>query len=83
MAMWRDPLDELIADLERSIPAAATSAVEIPPMEDVCLLGESILSPDPDTRQRLAADPRVLRVVAYFERLARPRPSADPVDPPR
>ena len=23
MAMWRDPLDELIADLERAVPSAA------------------------------------------------------------
>lgn len=84
MAMWRDPLDELIADLERSMPAATTPAFEMPPpMEDVCVLGESLFSPDPATRQRLAEDPRVLRVRAYYERLAQSRAAADRVDPPR
>jgi hypothetical protein len=26
MALWRDPLDELIADLERTLPLASTSS---------------------------------------------------------
>jgi len=84
MAMWRDPLDELIADLERSMPAATTPAFEMPPpMEDVCLFGESIFSSDPATRRRLAEDPRVKRVWKYYQRLPRSRRSSDPAEPPR
>ena len=82
MAMWHDPLDELIADLERSVPAATMPAFEIPPMEDVCLLGESILSRDPAKRALLAEDPRVQRAWEYYERLPRPRESSDTVEPP-
>ena len=63
MPMWRDPLDELIGDLERAIPAATTPAFEIPPpMEDICLLGESILCRGPAKRLLHAEDPGVKRV---------------------
>jgi hypothetical protein len=72
MAMWRDPLDELIADVERSMPAAAAGAFEMPPaMEDYCVAVQSILSRYPAERQRLASDPAVRRVMEYHERLAR------------
>ena len=72
MAVWRDPLDELIADLERAIPAATTLAFEMPPpMEDVCFFGESILSRDSAKRMLLAEDPRVKRVWEYYQRLPR------------
>ena len=30
MAMWRDPLDELIADLERAVPMAARRGIGHP-----------------------------------------------------
>jgi hypothetical protein len=29
MALWRDPLDELIADLERTVPPAPVAAIPI------------------------------------------------------
>jgi hypothetical protein len=80
MAMWRDPLDDLIADLERAMPAAAATAFEMPPpMEDYCIVVQSILSGDPAERQRLAADETVQRVMAYHERLA--RRSSGPIAP--
>jgi hypothetical protein len=72
MPIWRDPLDELIADLERVTPAAAVTAFEMPPpFEDYCVAVLSVLSRDPDERLRLAADPAVKRVQEYHERLAR------------
>jgi hypothetical protein len=71
MAMWRDPLDELIGDLERAVPATVSPACDIPSMHDYCYLGEYLLSRDPETRRRLAEDPRVKRVHAYHDRLAR------------
>jgi hypothetical protein len=45
MAIWRDPLDELIADLERAVPPAAAPTFEPPPpTEDVCFFGEWLLA---------------------------------------
>jgi hypothetical protein len=79
MAMWRDPLDELIADLEQAVPAATASLFDdIPTMTDYCYFGASILSRDPAERRRLADDPCVKRVQAYHDRLARARHSPDP-----
>ena len=45
MALWREPLDELIADLERALPAeAGPVAFDCPPpFEDVQVAGESVL----------------------------------------
>jgi hypothetical protein len=84
MAIWRDPLDDLIADLERSRPAAMDPAFEIPPpIEDYSLLVESILSRDPAKRLSLAADPAVKRVQAYHERLARLLRASESVEAPR
>jgi hypothetical protein len=67
MAIWRDPLDELIADLESTLPKATEKIVEIPPFGDHCFWVQSILSEDPAERQRLANDPRVQRVQAYYD----------------
>jgi hypothetical protein len=74
MPVWRDPLDELIAALERVTPVgtATEQAFEMPPpIEDYSILVQSILSRDPAERARLAADPAVQRVMEYMERLAR------------
>ena len=85
MAIWRDPLDELIADLERMTPVASEMVFEIPPpMEDYSIVVQRILSRDPAERLGLAADPAFQRVMAYHERLARiparARPSPDASD---
>ena len=82
MAMWRDPLDELIADLERVVPSAAPFTCDIPSMTDYCYFGRSMFSHDPAERARLAEDPRVKRVWEYHQRLPPWRPSSDPVKPP-
>jgi hypothetical protein len=72
MAIWHDPLDELIADLERSMPTSAAPTFEVPPpVEDHCLLVQCVLSRNPAERVRLAADPRIRGVVAYYDRMAR------------
>ena len=58
MAMWRDPLDELIADLERAVPGALD-----PPGHDtvasmqedhvyLCQHMQALLSRDPDPLRR-------------------------------
>ena len=81
MAIWRDPLDELIADLERVTRATTVIAFEMPPMEDYSIAVESILSRDPAERLRLATHPAVKRVLEYHERLARTWRSSDNVEP--
>ena len=85
MAIWRDPLDELIADLERAVPTAAAPTFEMPPpMEDYSIAVMSVLSRDPAERQRLSADPATKRVMEYHERLAQARRSAEkPAEPQR
>ena len=80
MPIWRDPLDDLIADLEQSVPAAPAPTFDMPPMEDYSVFMESILSRDPAKRLRLAEDPAVKRVRAYHG-LAPARPSRGPVEP--
>ena len=85
MAIWRDPLDELIADLERVTRAPSEMVFEIPPpMEDYSIVVQRILSRDPAERLHLAADPAFQRVMEYHERLARiparARPSPDASD---
>jgi hypothetical protein len=71
MPLWRDPLDELIDDLDRVTPAATGSVTDvIPPFEDVQLLVSAILWGDDEERARVERDPRVQAVLAYHERLA-------------
>ena len=53
MAIWRDPLDELIADLERVTPVRIVAAFDMPPMEDYAVAVQAILSRDPEERERL------------------------------
>jgi hypothetical protein len=43
MALWRDPLDELIADLERTLPPDARGTLQLPRIEDVRALTYAIL----------------------------------------
>jgi len=77
--MWRDPLDALIADLERSGSASSASTFEMPPpMEDHCFFGEWLLARDPAKKAHLAEDPRVKRVQAYYDRLGRVLRSSEP-----
>ena len=78
MGIWRDPLDELISDLERTLPSAPAFQ-DIPPQEDFCFWAtRAILAREPLEKLRLSADPRVRRVQAYWDRLPpiRSRPAA-------
>ena len=81
MAIWRDPLDDLIADLEPSVPVAPAPTFDIPPMEDYCVFGKYMLSRDPAMQSQLAEDPAVKRVHAYHDRLARMLQSSGPGEP--
>jgi len=83
MATLRDPLDELIVDLERSLPTAppAPAFDEPPPIGDYSILVMSVISRDPAERERLAADPAAKRVMDFMERQARKWRSSSPVEP--
>jgi hypothetical protein len=71
MAVWRDPLDELIADLERALPP------ETKPQDvdyQATLLGcqilvSAILFGTDDSVARAEQDPRVKAFLAFMERL--------------
>ena len=55
--MWRDPLDELIEELDQvtSPPSAGHS---LPSMKDVIYFTDIILYGSPDAKRRLEHDPR-------------------------
>ena len=80
MPIWHDPLEELIADVERSLPATPPApAFEIPPLQDFSIAVLSVISRNPAERQRLASHPAVQRVLSYLARTAPQRSSS--VDP--
>jgi hypothetical protein len=83
MPVWRDPLDELIAVLERVAPVGTEPTFEemAPPIEDYAVAVQAILSRDPAERARLAADPATKRVGEYMERMARVWRSSRAVEP--
>ncbi len=73
MALWRDPLEELIGELERTQPSRVGAADfdMPPPFEDVQLAVHATLNRTPEDRARAEQDPRVQAVWAYYERLGR------------
>jgi hypothetical protein len=79
MPIWHDPFDELIADLERSVPTAAAPDFDMPPpMEDHCFwAARAILAHEPFEALRRADDPRVRRVQGFYDRWAERRSRAD------
>ena len=82
MGIWRDPLDELISDLERTLPSAPAFQ-DIPPQEDFCFWAtRAILAREPLEKLRQCEDPRVRRVQAYWDRLP-PIESRSPAITPR
>jgi len=78
MAMWRDPLDELISDLERTMPSAPAFD-DIPPQEDFCFWATRFMAREPLEKLRQCEDPRVRRVQAYWDRKTPIRSRSDGV----
>jgi hypothetical protein len=71
MALWRDPLDELIGDLERTLPPdRGRDHLDLLPLEDMQKLICAILYGTEEDRARVEKEPGVQRVWRYLERLA-------------
>jgi hypothetical protein len=70
MALWRDPLDELIEQLESAVPATVTNPEDswpwgIPPIHYVqFLMAEVLWGHTPTPEERRCID----QVYAYYER---------------
>ena len=77
MTLWRDPLDELIEQLEATLPARATQpSFELPPpFEDYVFFGDIVLHGSPEEKAGLATNPRFARLRAYNAKLAARRRS--------
>ena len=69
MPLWRDPLEELIAGLERALPA--DTLTEIVPFEVFCLATDVVLYGTPEQQRLFDMSPEGQRVAAYLARLAR------------
>ena len=76
MALWRDPLDELIDDLERALPPNARGTLQIPLIEDVQAFTCAFAFGTEEDRARAKKDPAVQRVLRYYEELAKLRGSS-------
>jgi hypothetical protein len=81
MALWRDPLDELIDDLERAVPAAAAPPVRGVRLEDLqWFVGEILWRENwdepmtPDEVARFEQDPRYHAVTTQLKYGVRVRP---------
>ena len=60
--MWRDPLDELIEDLEAALPATTARHGHLPRLEDIQAVISPILFGTQEEQERLLADPNYQRL---------------------
>jgi hypothetical protein len=72
--MWRDPLDELIADLDRVV--TPDPQAQLPSMVDVITITDTILYGSAAAKARLPRDPAYQRVVAHWEAMRGGQPDA-------
>lgn len=82
MALWRDPLDELIADLERTLPPASrAAAIDWSASLIGCqLLVHATMRGTPNDVMLIEQDPRVRAYLAHLETL-RPDRCTRPLAP--
>ena len=84
MPLWHDPLDELIADLDRNLPSSTTTVDG----HDRELIGcqlfvGALLYGTEEERARADGDPRVQAFLASMQRLAATSSQADAKRPDR
>ena len=85
MAIWRDPLDELIEDLEKAVPEAQGPIVpDLFALEDMQVAIGPILWGDKAAIERSKSDPGAQRFWAWVEARAKlvdgAKAAATPVD---
>ena len=68
--MWRDPLDELIDDLERALPAPSPQADAAMSLEDLQHYVSVALYGTEDARARAKREPWYDRVERHFAEMA-------------
>jgi len=84
MALWRDPLDELIEGIEQVIPQETCPADwSIPSFTDVQFAIAPLLDLTGDEQARPPQDPRVKAVWRWFEGLAQRQESSKCPSAPR
>jgi hypothetical protein len=69
VAIWHDPLEELIAGLERALPGRDVD--RDPPLRVFCLATDVLLYGTPEEWRAFEIGPEGQRVAASFERIAR------------
>jgi hypothetical protein len=72
MALWRDPLDELIDGLEQAVPPPCAATTDVVDLVSFQLFVTTILYGSDEQRERMHSEPWYVKVQQYFERLAPP-----------
>ena len=82
MALWRDPLDELIDELDRAAPKEPASDPSIPRLEDVQAVIGPILFASREEQERIFADPQYQHLYATVMRQLTRQSGDQPIAPP-
>lgn len=82
MALWRDPLDELIDELDRAVPTASNGHQTIPRLEDLQTVFAPILFASKEEQERIFADPQYQTLHDKVIRQLTHQPNDQPVTPP-
>jgi hypothetical protein len=91
MALWRDPLDELIDELDRTVPGGSVGDHAIPRLEDFQTVMTPLLFASKEEQERIFADPQYQKLYARVMRqlthqtddypIALPRPGDLTIEP--
>jgi hypothetical protein len=82
MALWRDPFDELIDELDRTVPRDSAGDTEIPRLEDLLAVIAPILFAPKEDQARIFADPQYQQLHNSVMRQLIHAPDDQPIDPP-
>jgi hypothetical protein len=69
MGLRRDPLDELIGDLETALPSSPLET--LPSYEDTIFVCGTVLHGSEEAKRRLKTDPRYLQFISRMRAIAR------------
>jgi hypothetical protein len=69
MALWRDPLDDLICELERSLPSDYSTGHPSADFMDLQVVMDVILYGGDEQQRRLKVMPEYERMITRFKRM--------------